>query len=73
MKNLQNNIHEAILMHKDLIMDLGDEVYLNLKWDEEEEIYKDEMGCTTMELLLEIANNEVYIKNKLVRLIVKEN
>lgn len=71
MINLQNNIHEALLKHKDLIMDLGDEVYLNLKWNEEEQIYEDEMGKTTMKLLLQIADNKVYIKDKIVKLYIK--
>lgn len=71
MTNLQSNIHEAILTHKDLIMDLGDDVYLNLKWNEDEQIYEDEMGKTTMKLLLQIADNKVYIKDKLVKLYVK--
>lgn len=68
MKNSQNNIHEAILTHKDLVMDLGDNVYLNLKWNEEEQIYEDEMGKTTMKLLLQIADNKVKIKDKLVKI-----
>ena len=72
MKNLPNNLREALLKHKDLVIDLGDEVYLNLKWNKKEQIYEDEMGKTTMNLLLEIANDEVYIKNKLVKLYVKE-
>ena len=71
MTNLQNNIHEAILKHKDLIMDLGDEVYLNLKWNEAEQIYEDELGKTTMKLLLQIADDKVYIKEKLVKLFIK--
>lgn len=72
MKNSQNNIQEAILKHKDLIMDLGDEVYLNLKWNDKEEIYEDEMGKTTMKLLLQIADNKVYVQGKLVKLYVKD-
>lgn len=71
-KNLQNNIQEAILNHKDLIMDLGDDVLLNLKWNNEEQIYEDEMGTTSMKLLLQISDNKVYIKDKLVKLYVKE-
>lgn len=71
MTNSQNNIHEAILTHKDLVMDLGDEVYLNLKWNEEEQIYEDEMGKTTMKLLLQIADNKVKIKDKLVKIYEK--
>ena len=72
MTNLQNNIREALLNHKELVIDLGDNVYLNLKWNEQEQIYEDEMGKTTMKLLLQIADNKVYIKDKLVKLYVKE-
>ena len=71
MINLQNNIHEAILTHKNLVMDLGDNVYLNLRWNDKEQIYEDEMGKTTMKLLLQIADSKVYIKDKLVRLYIK--
>lgn len=70
--NSQNNIHEAILNHKDLIMDLGDEVYLNLYWNEKEQIYEDEMGKTTMKLLLQISDGKVKVKDKLVKLYTKE-
>lgn len=72
MTSLQNNIHEALLNHKELIMDMGDDVYLNMKWNEEEQLYEDEMGKTTMKLLLQIADGKVYIKDKQVKLIVKE-
>lgn len=71
MMNLQNNLREALINHKDLVMDLGDEVYLNLHWNDVEEIYEDEMGKTTMKLLLQIADGKVYIKDKLVKLYVR--
>ena len=72
MINSQSNIHEALLSHKDLVMDLGDNVYLNLHWNNEEQIYEDEMGKTTMKLLLQIADNKVYLGSTLVKLKVKE-
>ena len=72
MMNLPDNLRKALLEHKDLVIDLGDEVYLNLKWNESDEIYEDEMGKTSMKLLLQIANNEVYIKDQIVKLYVKE-
>lgn len=72
MINSQNNIHKAILAHKNLVMDLGDNVYLNLKWNDKEKIYEDEMGKTTMKLLLQIADGKVYVGNTLVKLIIKE-
>ena len=71
MMNLQDNLREALINHKDLVMDLGDEVYLNLHWNDVEEIYEDEMGKTTMKLLLQIADDKVYIKDKLVKLYVR--
>ena len=77
MTNLQNNIHEAILTHSNLIMDLGDDVLLNLKWNENaitpdgiKGCYEDEMGLTSMKLLLQIADNKVEIKNKKVKLLI---
>lgn len=75
MTNSQNNIHEAILTHKNLIMDMGDNVLLHLKWDSEKitpdgvkGCYVDEMGMTAMKLLLQIADGKIYIKNKRVEL-----
>ena len=70
MKDLQNNIQKALLAHKPLIMDLGDNVLLHLYWNDIEQIYEDEMGKTTMKLLLQIADNKVFIKEKLVKLYV---
>ena len=60
----------ALGSHKPLIMDLGDNVLLHLSWNNEKQIYEDEMGTTSMELLIQIANNEVYVQNKLVKLII---
>lgn len=72
-KSLQNNLLMALGDHKPLIMDLGDNVLLHLKWNEQEQIYEDEMGKTSMDLLIQIANNEVYVEGKLVKLFVNEN
>lgn len=71
-KNLPSNLLMALGNHKPLIMDLGDNVLLHLSWNEQEQIYEDEMGKTSMELLIQIANNEVTIDNKLVKLYVQE-
>ena len=71
MTNSQKDLQEALLNHKDLVMDLGDDVLLNLKWNNEEKIYEDEMGKTSMKLLLKIADNKVYIKDQLVKLFIK--
>lgn len=68
-KNLQNNLLMALGSHKPLIMDLGDDVLLHMKWDKDtitpngvEGCYVDEMGMTSMELILEIINDGVYLK-----------
>lgn len=71
-KNSPSNLLKALGSHKNLIIDLGDDIYLNLKWNRAEQIYEDEMGKTTMDLLIQIANNEVYIRDKLVKLYIKE-
>lgn len=73
MMNSQSSIQEAILTHKDLVMDLGDNVLLNLHWNSKEQIYEDEMGKTAMKLLLQIADNKVYCEGNLVKLYLKEN
>ena len=49
-------------------MDLGDNVILHMKWDEEENLYQDEMGYTTMKLIQEIINGKVFIKGKKVEI-----
>lgn len=56
----------AIKNKKPLVMDLGDNVLLHMKWDEEtitpdgiKGCYVDEMGMTKMELILDIARGEV--------------
>lgn len=70
MMNSQNNLLKALGNHKPLIMDLGDNVLLHLKWNEKREIYEDEMGVTTMNLLIQIAKDEVKIKDQLVKLYI---
>lgn len=62
------NLLEAIKNRKPLIMDLGDNVLLHMKWDEEENLYQDEMGYTTMKLIQEIINGKVFIKGKKVEI-----
>ena len=68
-KNLQNNLLMALGNHKPLVMDLGDNVLLHMKWDKNittpngvKGCYVDEMGMTSMDLILEIINDGVYIK-----------
>ena len=68
MNESYKNLLEVIKKRRPLIMNLGDGVLLHLFWNEEEEIYEDEMGKTSMKLLLQIAKGEVMIKGKLVEL-----
>ena len=72
MTTLQNNLLKELGEHKPMIMDLGDDVLLHIKWNEEKEIYEDEMGMTDMKLLVEIVKGEVKIEDKLVRLRLDE-
>ena len=74
-KNLQNNLLMALGSHKPLIMDLGDDVLLHMKWEKDiitpdgvKGCYVDEMGMTSMELILQIINGEVEINNKKVEI-----
>ena len=62
------NLLEVIKNREPLIMDLGDNVLLHLKWNIENNIYEDEMGYTTMNLIQEIINEKVYIKGNLVKI-----
>lgn len=62
------NLLEAIKDRKPMIMDLGDNVLLHMKWNEEEQLYQDEMGFTTMNVINDILNNKVKIKNHLVEI-----
>lgn len=70
MKNKDNltNLIEAIKNRKPLIMDLGDDVLLHMRWNPEEKIYEDEMGKTTMNVIQEIINGKVEIKGKKVEI-----
>ena len=74
-KNLQKQLIMALTNHKPLIMDLGDNVLLHMKWDKDtitpdgvKGCYVDEMGMTSMELILQIINGEVEIQGKKVRI-----
>lgn len=67
-ENLQNNLLMVLGNHKPLVMDLGDDVLLHMKWNEQEQIYEDEMGKTTMDLILEIINDGVSINGKKVEI-----
>lgn len=74
-KNLQNNLLMALGSHRSLIMDLGDNVLLHMKWNENaitpdgiKGCYVDEMGMTSMDLILQIVNGEVKIKGKKVEI-----
>lgn len=74
-KNLQNNLLMALGNHKPLVMDLGDNILLHMKWEENtitpegvKGCYVDEMGMTSMDLILQIINGEVEIKGKKVRI-----
>lgn len=69
------NLLEAIKNRKPLIMDLGDDVILHMKWEQEiitpdgiKGCYVDEIGMTSMKLIQDIINNKVFIKNKLVEI-----
>lgn len=66
---------EVIKQRKPLIMDLEDNVFLHMKWEEEtttpdgvKGCYVDEMGMTSMSLILEILNGEVEIQGKKVKI-----
>lgn len=66
------NLLEAIKDRKPLILDLGDNVLLYMKWNEEESIYEDEMGKTDMKLIQQIVNGEIDINGKKVEIRVDE-
>ena len=62
MKNEEKKLKQlkmALTEHKDLILDLGDNVILYPKWNQEKQMYQDEMGWTTIELLIETAEGKV--------------
>ena len=60
------NLLEVIKERKPLVMDLGDNVLLHMKWDSEVNLYRDEMGVTTMNLIQDILKGKVYIQKHLV-------
>lgn len=69
------NLLEVIKKRKPLIMDLGDNVFLHMKWEKDtitpdgiKGCYVDEMGMTSMKLIQEIINREVEIQGKKVRI-----
>lgn len=68
MKENYKNLLEVIKQRKPLIMDLGDDVLLHMKWNQEENIYEDEMGKTTMNVIQDVLKGEVYIQGKQVKL-----
>ena len=61
MKNEEylKKLKTALINHEDLILDLGDNAILYPVWNEEKKMYRDEMGWTTMKLLIEIATGKV--------------
>ena len=67
-KDNYKNLLEAIKDRKPLIMDLGDDVLLHMKWNEEKQLYQDEMGYTTMNVINDILNNKVRIRSHLVEI-----
>lgn len=62
------NLLEVIKNRKPLVMDLGDNVLLHMKWNAKEGLYEDEMGFTTMNLINDIINDKVFIKDKKVEI-----
>ena len=67
------NLLEGIKQRKPLIMDLGDNVLLYMKWDAEQNIYIDEWGKTDMKLIQQIINGEIDIDGKKVEIRIDEN
>lgn len=72
-KDNYNSLLKAIGDRKPLIMDLGDNVLLHMKWNVEENIYEDEMGKTALNVIQDVLNEKVYIQGKLVKLYIEEN
>ena len=62
------NLLEAIKYRKPLVMDLGDNVLLHMKWNQDKNLYQDEMGYTSMKLIQDILKEKVFIKGKKVGL-----
>lgn len=67
-KDNLKNLLEVIKRREPLVMDLGDNVLLHMKWNNEENLYQDEMGFTTMNVINDILNNKVFIKGKKVEI-----
>lgn len=67
-KENYNYLLEAISDRKPLIMDLGDNILLYMKWDAERNVYVDEMGMTDMNLILQIIKGEIEIDGKKVEI-----
>ena len=68
MKESYKNLLEAIKKREPLIMDLGDDVLLHMKWNSEKNLYQDEMGYTTMNVIQDILKGKVIIQGKKVEL-----
>lgn len=68
MKENYKNLLEAIKQRKPLVMDLGDDVILHMRWNQDEGLYQDEMGYTTMNVIQDILQCKVYIQGKRVEL-----
>ena len=68
MKDNYKNLLEVIKHRQPLIMDLGDNVLLHMKWNSDENLYEDEMGFTSMKLIQEIINGKVFIKGQKVEI-----
>lgn len=68
MKENYKNLLEVIKQRKPLVMDLGDDVLLHMKWNAEKNLYQDEMGYTTMSVIQDILQCKVYVEGKLVEL-----
>lgn len=74
MKENENskNLLEAIKQRKPLVLDLGDNVILYLKWDKDRNIYVDEMGMTSMNIIQQIIRGEIIVDGKPVEIRIDE-
>lgn len=72
-ENNCKNLLEAIKNRMPLIMCLGDDVYLHMKWNNEKQIYEDEMGMTSFKLIQQIINGMVKINGYLVKICEDKN
>ena len=62
------NLLEVIKNRKPLVMDLGDNVLLHMRYDTLSEMYVDEMGYTTMKVIQDIIQGKVIIGGKKVEI-----